>query len=374
MSETVESPKKTKKQQKTDKFPCPSCGGDMQFNPERQKLECIYCGSTIDIKDEGGDIKEYNIEDGLNEADQDWGMQTRVVKCETCGGETVLEGNNTSLMCAYCGSTHVVAEDELPGIKPESVVPFRIDKKTANNKFKKWISKRWLAPNALKKEYSADKLKGLYIPYWTYDSQTNSTYTAQAGTYYYVTETRTKTTDDGKTQTVTEQVRKTRWTFVSGTYGKFFDDVLINASKQINESIISKVEPFDLNDLLSYAPHYLAGFGAERYSVDLKDGWEKAKGIIKRDIHHGVVQQINADEVRGVSINTLYSDVKYKHFLLPIWISAYTFKKKVYQFMVNGQTGKVAGKAPKSFWKMSGLILGICALVALIYFIAQQVG
>ena len=129
--------------------------------------------------------------------------------------------------------------------------------------------KRYFAPSKLIESYKLDKLSGAYIPYWTFDSQTDSSFVVQIGTYYYVTETRT-VYEDGKPKQVTEQVQKIRWHTEHGRYSEFFDDVLVKASQNVASGLIHKIEPFQLSGLLDYKMEYLSGFLAEKYSIPLK--------------------------------------------------------------------------------------------------------
>lgn len=348
--------------EKTDRFPCPSCGGNMSFDPDSQSLICPYCSNKIDITTQQGDIKEYDFNSAEDNAPQNWGAPKRVMKCESCGAETVLNENAAAQFCAFCGSSHIIKNDSSAGIAPESLIPFKISQQKALELFKTWVRKRFFAPRALKNEYTVQRLTGTYIPFWTYDADTYSTYSAEAGTYYYITET-DWVERDGKKVMVTRQVRKTSWCHVTGVYSEFFNDVLVNASTQIDESLMNKLEPFEFSELIHYKPEFLSGFIAERYSVGLREGWQKALEFVKSRIHSGITKEINADEVRNLMFNTSYNNVKYKHILLPIWISAYTYKNKVFRYMINGQTGEVQGKAPVSPWKVSALVLLGAALI-----------
>ena len=282
----------------SDQFPCPACGGQMTYDPEAGTLRCAYCEKTLTIDTDSAEILEYDLETGLTQTDQDWGQATQVIRCESCGAQTVLEANSVSQFCSFCGSAHVVRIDEMAGIKPESLVPFKVARPKAESLFTRWIGRKWLAPRSLKQEYSPEKLKGIYVPFWTYDAATHSTYTAEAGTYYYTTRTRT-VTQNGKTRTVTEQVRHVRWRWVSGTYAKAYDDLLINAASHMQGGLIRKIEPFDLRELIPYRPEYLAGFGAERYSIGLQQGFGSAKDIIRQDLYGDIHRQIHADTVRN---------------------------------------------------------------------------
>lgn len=355
--------------QKTDFFPCPSCGANMVFSPEAQSLICPYCNSKVDIKNQNTDIMEYDFETAEEESSTDWGNENRVIHCENCGADTVLNENMVAQSCAFCGSSHIVKTDQMSGIAPGSLVPFKVTKKNAETSFLKWIKNRHWAPGKLKSHYQAEKLSGVYIPSWTYDSNTYSYYTAEAGTYYYETVTEW-VEENGERKEVTKQVRKTRWEFTSGYYSRFFNDVLVNASKKINENLMTKLEPFYLNELTTYDSRYMSGFLAEKYSVNLKQGWEKSKAVINRNINRDIIKKIGADEVRNLNINTSYNDIKYKHLLLPIWVSSFTYKNKLYQYLINGQTGEIQGQYPKSVPKIVGTIIGgIFALLLLILII-----
>jgi predicted RNA-binding Zn-ribbon protein involved in translation (DUF1610 family) len=367
----IQNEQEIKEKQSTDKFPCKSCGGNMAFDPESSSLSCTYCGNKVEISNETAEIKEYDFRDAEANVSEDWGSETRVIKCDSCGAETVLGAGDAAQFCAFCGSSHIVKDDKTAGIAPESVIPFKITEKSAKQLFVNWIKKRYLAPKALKTSYQGQRLKGVYIPCWTYDSETSSTYTAEGGTYYYVSETRT-VTENGKQVVRTQQVRHVRWWPTSGTYSKYFDDVPVNASKNIDAGLMTKLEPFDRKELLHYKPEYLSGFLAERYSIGLKEGWELACKIIDKEIQVGIRKQINADEVRNLRINSFYNNIKYKLTLLPLWISAYTFKNKAYTFMVNGQTGKVSGHAPLSPLKII-LIAGVgIAVIVLGYLLLHK--
>ncbi len=377
MSDTTNiKPDENKQTQGTEGFKCPSCGGTTVFDPKVQALKCEYCQAEYPIEPVAGTISEKDLFSVDESANQDWGGVTRVFKCSNCGGETVLEGNTVSSRCAFCGSPNVVSIDELPGIKPESVLPFKIGKSDAIDRFKVWIGKRFWAPRALKKDHTMDKnIKGIYVPHWTYDAKTYSTYNGMAGNYYYETQTFTVMVD-GRPQQQTRQIQKIHWFPVSGDYGRFFDDVLINDSSNIDQTIMTNIQPFDLSKLAVYNPRFLAGFAAERYAKGVKVIWETAKDIMRNGIRSDINAIIlrRADVVGSININTQYDNVTYKHMLLPVWISAYTFRGKLFNFYINGQTGEVQGRSPVSFWKVLAAVLIGLAIIGLIVWVIQMNG
>ncbi len=352
----------------TQKFVCPNCGGGMEFSPNEQKLECPYCKSEIDIESKEIAIKEYSFDEVDNLIHHSWGGKEKVIKCSNCGGETVVDDSTAADYCVFCGSSHiVVSEGEDVGIKPETLIPFKITKIDAENKFKKWIKGKFFAPKELKSKQAINRLKGTYIPFFTYDSDTSTAYIAKRGTYYYTTHTKTV---NGKT--VTERRRHIRWKTVRGVYTEYFDDVLVNASKKVDANLMERLGDFKLKGLKPFKKEYIAGFTAEKYSKSLKEGWNGAKGSIDSDIYHGIRRQVGGDEFRLVNRSTNYGDVKFKHILLPVWMSSYTFKDKIYNYIVNGQTGKVSGEYPKSPGKIAAVVIGTAALIAVVVFILKS--
>ncbi len=341
---------------------CTNCGAVLNFAPGTNHLKCQYCGAENEIFPAEAPIEELDfaqyVAEGSANADT---VQVATVKCSGCGASTTFQPNIASDSCAFCGMPIVVNESSTATIiKPKSLLPFKITQKEAFEGFLKWIKKLWFAPSALKKFVSQpDKLKGMYIPFWTYDSDTTTRYTGARGTHYYVTETYT---ENG--QTKTRQVQKTRWTPVSGTVFKFFDDVLVVASNSLPMKYVNKLEPWDFENLAPFDDRYLSGFRTETYQIDLKNGFELAKKFMEPGIRALVRQDIGGDEQQIYSLNTQYSNVTFKHLLLPIWISAYRFKNKVYRFLVNGRTGEVQGERPYSFWKIFFFVLACLAVIA----------
>ncbi|MDD4494175.1 MAG: hypothetical protein PHV32_07485 [Eubacteriales bacterium] len=348
----------------TTNFPCPGCGAIMTFKPDTQQLYCGYCSRSIDISKEGS-IREYDFFTAGETNEGNWGSEKRVMKCENCGAQTVLDIYIHAQKCAFCGSSHIVINNESAGIAPESLIPFQISEEQAKANFKKWIKKKFFVPGKAKKEYVMNKLNGVYVPFWTYDTDTFSSYMGEAGEYYYVTR-HDWATVNGKRQMVTRRERKIRWYPTSGVYTSYFDDVIVNASRNMDEKALSDIYPFQLDRLVPYKPEYLSGFLAERYGIGLTEGWQKGRETVKNGIYKGIVRQIHADEVRNLQVNTQYRSITYKHILLPLWLSAFTYKEKLYRYMVNGQTGVVQGKAPVSGWKVAGLILSLLAAAAIV--------
>ncbi len=356
---------------------CHQCGAVLKYKPGTTTLSCEYCGAQNEIAPKNDvPIEEIDYMDFINnklktEIKQD----VSTVKCTSCGASTTLKPNVTSDQCPFCGTSLVIANGTTSSqLRPKSLLPFKIDQKQALELFATWVKKLWFAPNKLKKFiHSIDKLVGMYIPYWTYDSDTYTHYTGERGTYYYVTETYT-TTENGQTVTKTREVRKIRWTPVSGSVSHWFDDVLVPASNTLPKKYVVKLEPWDTENLVPFDEKFLSGFKAESYQVDLQQGFEEAKEIMDVTIRQLIHQDIGGDEQRIHSTDTKYSRITFKHVLFPLFISAYQFRNKIYRFLVNARTGEVQGERPYSFWKIFFFVLAILAVIAGCVYLYYQYG
>lgn len=358
-------------EKQTTIFQCASCGGSALFDPESQQLKCQFCESLTPIERTDEQHIEYPLWETLATYERGERETTRIFHCDNCGAETVLDPYNIADFCSFCGSSHIEEQNVEEVITPSLVVPFQVTHQQAIQKFREWMKKRYFAPSKLMQLHQMDKLTGIYIPYWTFDADTFSKYTVNVGTHYYVTETYTYTDSDGKTQVGTRTVQKTRWHIESGTYTEWFDDILVQATHQTAKALIRKVEPFHLGGLTDYKDEYISGFLAERYAVGLDAGWNIATQAMDSAIRSGIEYQVNGDIVQIMKLKTEYSDETFKHLLLPIWLSSFRFKEKTYQFIINGQTGKVSGQAPVSWVKVLLTTLGI-AFVAFLFYMYME--
>ena len=250
-------------------------------------------------------------------------------------------------------------------IKPNALLPFAVTKDQAAGSFRNWIGGLWFAPSELSRRAEAAQIAGVYIPAWTYDANTQSDYSGERGTDFWVTETYTEMVD-GQPQQRTRQVQQTSWSPAAGTVDNSFDDLLVLASRSLPAKLAESLEPWDLKDFLPYQDEYLSGFVAESYQVGLPEGFETAKQMMAGTIEGSVRQDIGGDHQRIGSIDTQYSDVTFKHALLPVWISAYRYNGQTYRFLINARTGEVQGERPYSWAKITLAIVGALLAIAFI--------
>jgi hypothetical protein len=242
-----------------------------------------------------------------------------------------------------------------------------MDKGQANQKFEQWLGGLWFRPNDLKKMAKVQEMGGVYIPFWTFDSMVHSHWTADRGYYYYETEHYR----DANGNSQTRRVQRTRWESAWGNRSDFFDDVLVCASKGLPKELVVKFTTFQTRELVPYQPHFLSGWRAESYGVELMAAWPMAQDTMGNQQRGRCAGDIGGDTHRNLNVNNTFTKVTFKHILLPIWIAAYRYNGKPYQFLVNGQTGEVVGKAPWSFWKIFLFSLLCAAIIGVIIYIVQ---
>ena len=285
------------------------------------------------------------------------------MQCKQCGAVSIYDVLETAAVCPFCGSTSVMPAANNT-LAPNAVCPFSVTKEIAWLNFAHWLKRKWFAPRKAKKNAMPKAFQGVYLPYWTYDAQTTSSFTARAG---YDKKVKDK---DGNTHTETD------WRRVEGVYQKFFDDVTVMASKRQEDSGVTACEPFDFSKMVPYTPQVVAGFIAERYSIGLKEGWESAQRTIQSDLRSDIARYVerhwHADRSDSVRFSTLYNNITYKYLLVPVWLSSFMYKDKIYQFAVNGQTGRVGGKAPVSAWRVILAILMAAGVIVGLYFLSKN--
>ncbi len=355
------------------RFPCDNCGSDFRYDPAADQLVCDHCGNASAIESSGpwaSTISELDFKQAVNAqlADADI-EETRVNNCPNCGAQTEFDPDIHAAECPFCATPVVTGTGAHRHIKPRGLLPFDIDDRQAKAAMTDWLGSLWFAPNGLT-EYARKgrKMSGIYVPYWTFDADTKSQYTGQRGTFYYETRTVMR---DGKPQQI--RVRKTRWRAVSGRVARFFDDVLILASKSLPKKYTDALEPWDLSALEPYKPEYLAGFRAEGYQVELVDGFSEARAYMDRMIRRDVKYDIGGDDQRIGQVKTQISDITFKHILLPVWLAAYKYRGKTYRFVVNGRTGRVQGERPYSAWKIAfAVIVGLILALGVGFVIANS--
>ncbi|KNG94128.1 TFIIB-type zinc finger domain-containing protein [Pseudaestuariivita atlantica] len=354
------------------RFPCDNCGADLRFDPGADQLVCDFCGNTQPLDGAGPwgqqAIREMDFRRALADAlPLEDIEETRVTTCPNCAAQVEFDPNVHAAECPFCATPVVADTGAHRHIKPKGLLPFAFDEAVARKAMTDWLGALWFAPSGLQ-EYARKgrRMQGIYVPYWTFDADTKSAYSGERGTVYY--ETRTVMRDGKRVQ---QRVAKVRWTPKRGRVARFFDDVLVLASKSLPKRFTDGLEPWDLSALEPYRPEFLAGFRAEGYSIDIDAGFHEARAYMDQIIARDVKFDIGGDRQRIHSIETDVKDVTFKHILLPVWLAAYKYRGKSYRFVVNGRTGRVQGERPWSAIKITiAVVLGLIVAAGIGYVIA----
>ncbi len=349
-----------------DKFHCPACGADAHWNAAKQSLVCPFCGTASPMEiSPSGEVKENDLAEAMRalpKSARGWQAEKRSVKCQSCQAITVFDPARVAQRCDFCGSAQIVPYEEMKApISPQGLLPFKVPEAQVRQSLREWYGSRWFAPNRLKKAALTDTVHGVYLPYWTFDAQAHGDWTAESGYHYYTTESYRDS--QGKTQT--RRVRHTRWTRSSGQVDHFFDDELVAATRGADPDLLGKIEPFPTKELAPYSASYVAGWSVEQYQIDLIAAAKAARDKMEGELRSMCAANVPGDTHRNLQVSAKFSGQTFKHLLLPVWLVSFDYGRKSYQALVNGVTGEVAGKYPKSAWKIFFFILFILVAVGI---------
>lgn len=342
-------------------FPCPNCSSELNYDAEKNGLKCLHCHSVFSIEKSNEIIEEKTIntfKDAISaQANQ---VIDVVYKCSKCGQETTSHGTVAFLECQNCGNNAINPEAyKTKIITPSCIIPFTISKDKAMETFVNWIGKGFWNDNSLKDLSIADSLIGHYIPFWTFDAQTENHWSGESGTYYY--ETRTYRDENGDEQT--ESIQRTRWRYREGSFSHFFDDILICGNKEIGQDYINKIYPYNLEELQPMSEEYLLGWESKAFDKDMNESYGLSKDHIENQINGMASDSLADDTYRGLEVSTHFSEETFKHIILPVWFCNYLFKGKKYYFIINGQTGVIHGEKPLSASKIVVTVLITLVLI-----------
>lgn len=347
-------------------FPCDRCGADLVFSVGQQSLQCPYCAAIkqiepprdvpiverdyLEMLERLKRIKEKEGAEAENENTQ------HAIRCSACGADVIFQGTLTSSQCPYCASPlqRDNIHDSVSRIPVDGVLPFLIPQATAAANLRAWVKSLWWAPNEFLRQGVTGKFNGVYMPFFTYDSMTYTRYAGQRGDIYLVT------VGEGNNRRTEQRIR---WTYRSGDFQRFFDDVPIIAVGQQHLDLVEALEPWPLDRMIPFTPEVLAGFYSRTYDVELDDGFQFARQRIESSLSMEVRQRIGGDTQQVHSQQTNYSAVTFKHILLPVWLLAYRYRGKTYQVMMNAATGEVSGHRPYSWVKIGFAVLFATILI-----------
>ena len=350
-------------------LPCPSCGSQLRYSAEQKKIACNHCGYLEEVDKSNDEVIEQCLEDAITNAPtyEPEKEGKKVIECQNCGAHFMVDAEEVKIDCGFCGSIKVNTEAFAHKyIQPQGIIPFYISRLEAEKSFQKWIKQGAFHPNKLKRLAKMDSLHGIYIPFWTYDAQSESHWNGQAGHYVQARPTRSRSR---QIQQAAQQ--NIQWRSDSGQLSHFFDDIQVVASGGLEQRHMNKILPFNTNEVVNFDPRLLANWEAEVYNIEVDSGYKTAEKIMDSKIRNMCAAQLGGDEQRNLHINSSKTNLTFKHIILPIWIASYEYMGQIYHFTINGQTGKAGGQKPISYIKIGLMISAFIAFLVLLWLLRE---
>jgi predicted RNA-binding Zn-ribbon protein involved in translation (DUF1610 family) len=356
---TVFSPISEPTQEALEKeYKCPQCGAVIQYKITADGLSCDHCGFVAKIQSQkvgaAANLSEFTLQN-LNQAQKGWGVARKILHCRSCGASLSLSESALTSTCPFCASLEVyLQQGEEDFIRPKYLVPFKVLNENIRSIARDWLGKGWFHPAELASSAVIDKFIGLYLPFWTFSAKINSSWKAEVG---YEHTSRYYDHHSGQWRSRVE----IKWRWESGNVGLEISDLLVGGSTQISEVIARRIYPFNLNDLVEFNPDYLAGWQAQAYNVTLIDAWNSGKEQMREKAKNACRSDIHSSHVRNMSVAADLQDEAWRNILLPIYLASYKFKDKLFQVMINGQSGTISGQKPVE-WTKIWLAIAACLL------------
>ena len=325
---------------------CASCGGNLIYSPKTKDLFCEKCSNHVEIKN-NNKIELHDIYKNYqkDESYKEFVNSNNIFKCANCGSNVVLNKFEITKKCPYCSADLVISDEQMPGLKPDAVIPFDFDKEEASNLFAKNVSKRFFVPNKFKKNIPTSDISGIYIPSFGFYANTISQYNGELYTEHATTDA------DGHQSTYREYFH------VSGAHTCDFADVMVESSSKITQNEINGFLPYKCKEKKAYCNEYILGYSVEHFNQTVSKCVPTYKSIVSSAIRKQILRKYSYDGVNYLNVETEYHDEKFLYYLLPVYRFEYKYNGKKYITYMNGQTGKVDSNVPKSGFKIAMVIL-----------------
>ncbi|HET6880075.1 MAG TPA: zinc ribbon domain-containing protein [Pirellulales bacterium] len=335
---------------------------------------CEACGSPVDAFDTFCHACGAPQKTAAAEAQPTAGQKR--FRCESCGAETVIPADTRSFTCPFCDSNYVIelAEAATQRQPPEFVIGFAVVPDDALEIFRRWlIGGNWFRPGDLVRSRVEDKLRGVYLPFWSFSMLAESKWSAKIGEYWYRSETYTEV-ENGKTVTKTRTVQETEWWPLSGKHHEYYSGYLVSASRGLPQADAERIKPFQLAALKRYQPAFLAGWSSEEYSVEREQALSVCQQEFQRREERHVAGFLPGDTHAGLKVQTAFSQINSDLVLLPVYLLSYRYRNRVFRFLVNGQTGRCTGDKPLSARRIAAVVIAAVVLVAAVVGTALLLG
>lgn len=355
-------------------YQCPNCGGEIEFDANLQKMKCSYCGSDFDV----ATLKAYDEDLKTQQPDSiNWNMPTDSwaegeseglsgYECQNCGAEIVGEETTGTVDCPYCGN-HVILKGKFSGqLRPDLIIPFKLDKNMAKQGLTKHLKGKFFLPKVFKDENHIDEIKGIYVPFWLFDTDVDASIRYKA--------TRVRNWRSGNYRyTETQYFSVIREGFIA------FDNIPADGSSKMADDLMESIEPFTISDAVDFQTAYLSGYFADKYDVSADQCITRVNERVKSSAETNFKKTVTG--YSSVVTESSYINAhngKAKYALYPVWILNTTYKGEKFVFAMNGQTGKFVGNLPcdkLAFWRFCGISTVVSsAIIYVIMYVLRMLG
>ena len=309
-------------------FKCPQCGASTRFDVAAGGVACEHCGYTTAPQAEKVGLQAQGMEftlETLSKAHLGWGLARKEMHCDSCGADMVIPEKALSATCPFCASNRVnVREAPTDQLRPRFLIPFKIQPQATRALAQQWLGQGWYHPEELGTSAMVDRFVGIYLPFWTFSANIGSNWKAQVG---YETQERYFDDEDKTWKTRT----RIEWRWENGQVRLGVANLLVCGSSRISKTLLEKLYPFHLNELVSYAPDFLAGWQAQTYDLTLPQAWEQGKAAMREQAKKACHADIKSSHVRNFSMTADFDDESRRYVLLPVYVAAYKIENKIFQ-------------------------------------------
>ena len=343
-------------------YKCPCCGGKVEFNAGTQQMQCPYCDSEFTIEslkaadealnDAGTEQMQWDTPDSTFSDEESAGLN--VYSCQSCGGQIIADQTTAATHCPYCDNPIVMTGQFRGDLKPDFVIPFKLDKDAAVKALSAHFEGKRLLPKVFRDQHKIDEIKGVYVPVWLYDAHANGHITFKAH--------KTRRWSDAQF----DYEEKSFYSAVRG--GEMdFEKVPVDGSTKMDDELLGSIEPFDFKAAVPFQTAYLSGYLADKYDISAEDSTETANKRIKRSVEQAFQNTVKGYDAVEVDKSTVrLRNAKAKYALYPVWLLNLSWNNEKYTFAMNGQTGKFVGNLPLDKGAAAGWFVGIAAAVTAI--------
>jgi DNA-directed RNA polymerase subunit RPC12/RpoP len=324
-------------------YKCPSCGGTLLFESESQQMKCPYCDSEFNIKDIGdsedpGSAKPDTFRMDSKELMPEERAGMVVYSCPSCGGEIVGDNSTAASFCLFCGNTAIMPNQLTGMLRPDLIIPFKVSKENAQNALKAFYKGKTLLPSIFHQENRIECIRGIYVPFWLFDCETHATIRYKAANVRVWS-------DKNYNYTKTDYYNLFREGDVK------FERLPANASSKMDSNYMESIEPYSYNEATEFNMAYLSGYFADKHDVDSENARQRADQRFRTSIVNLFKSTCSGYSTCPESTHVKFSHGKICYALMPVWMLNTKYEEKIYQFAMNGQTGKFTGTLPVSWPK-----------------------